>query len=139
MAGYLSTYLANKLLDAELGGTAYTAPGTVYIRAWTTLPAADGTGGVEVSGGSYAAVTVTNNATNFPAASGGAKTNGIAFTFAAPTANWGTIAGLTIHDAATGGNMLRAGPLSVPFPVNNGDPALSIAAGAANFGYEASA
>jgi hypothetical protein len=40
---------------------------------------------------------------------------------ARPTATWGTIVGVGILDAASGGNLLYYGPLSVPRTVNNGD------------------
>lgn len=133
MAGYKSTYLANEILDHVLGAAAYSAPATVYIALFTTLPEADGTGGTEVSGGSYARVSVTNNSTNFPAAAAGRKTNGTAITFASPTANWGTLAGAAVMDASSGGNFLYIGPFSIPKTVNNGDPAFEIPAGAGVF------
>ena len=53
------------LLDADFGsGT----PATWYLAAFLTMPAADGTGGVEPAVGSYARVAVTNNGTNWPVA-----------------------------------------------------------------------
>ncbi len=133
MAGYKSTYLANKILDHILGGADYARPATVYIALFTAAPAADGSGGVEVAGGSYARLAVTNNAVNFPAAVGGIKTNGVAWTWGAPTANWGTLVAAAVMDQAAGGNMLYIGPFSINYPVMNGDPAFSIAAGAAQF------
>lgn len=101
----LSDYQKNQMLDARYGsGT----PATYYYALMTTLPAADGTGGVEVSGGSYARAALTNNATNFPAASGGAKTgaSGTA-SFPTPTAPWSSIVGVCEFDAPTGGNMTK--------------------------------
>lgn len=133
MSGYKSTFLANAVLDKILSATDFTPPGTLYVALFTTLPAADGTGGVEVSGGSYARLAVTNNNTNFPGASSGAKVNGTAWTWDAPTANWGTLVGCALMSASSGGDMYYVMEFSVAYPVNDGDPAFAIAAGAAQF------
>lgn len=108
MPGSKSDYLENKILDHVLGGGDYTRPATVYVGLFTTAPSDTG-GGTEVSGGSYARVAVTNNATNFPAASSGSKSNGTAITFPAATANWGTVVAFGIFDASSGGNLLYWG------------------------------
>lgn len=104
MAGK-SDFLELELLDHVLGAAAYTAPATVYIALYTVAPT-DAGGGTEVSGGSYARASVTNNATNWPAASGGSKSNGTVITFPTATANWGTIVAMGIFDASSGGNLL---------------------------------
>jgi hypothetical protein len=98
-------YLENKLLDHVFGGTAYSAPGTLYAALFTAAPT-DAGGGTEVTGGSYARAAITNNTTNFPNASGGAKSNGTAITFATATADWGTVTAIGIMDASTSGNLL---------------------------------
>ena len=100
-----SNYLENALLDHVFGATAFTAPGTLYAALFTTSPADDDSG-VEVTGGSYARVAITNNDTNFPAASGGAKSNGNAITFPTATADWGTVVAVGLYDAASGGNLI---------------------------------
>lgn len=123
-----SDYLENRILDHILGGVASTPPATVYVALFTVTPT-DAGGGTEVAGGAYARAAVTNNATNWPAASGGAKANGTAITFPAPTANWGVIVAFAIFDAATAGNMLYFGPITPNKTVNNGDPAPSFAVG----------
>lgn len=115
-----SNYLENKLLDLVFGGTTFTPPATLYIALYTSDPT-DADTGTEVSGGSYARVAVTNNATNWPAASGGQKSNANAITFAQATASWGTVTHVGIRDALTGGNLLYSGPLVTPRTVNNGD------------------
>lgn len=133
--GSKSDYMENKVLDI-LGGTTFTAPATVYVALFTTMPTDASTGttpapGAEVTGGSYARQAVTNNATNFPAASGGSKQNGTAITWSTPpSADWGTIVGFAICDAATNGNILYWGAISPSKTVNNGDPAPSFAIGA---------
>lgn len=122
MAGSFSDFLENELLDHVFGAAAYTAPATVYVALYTVAPT-DAGGGTEVTGGAYARVAVTNNATNFPAASGGAKSNGTVITFPTATANWGTVVAFAILDAAAGGNFLCWADLAVNKTVNNGDTA----------------
>lgn len=100
-----SDYLENELLDHVFGAAAYTAPSSIYVALFTVAPT-DAGGGTEVTGGSYTRATVTNNATNFPAASGGAKSNANAITFATATANWGTVVAVGLYDASSGGNLL---------------------------------
>lgn len=100
-----SDYLELELLDHVFGGSDYTRPATLYIGLFTAAPT-DAGGGTEVTGGSYARAAVTNNATNFPAASAGAKTNANAITFATATADWGTVVAVGIFDALSGGNLL---------------------------------
>lgn len=127
MAGK-SDFLENEILDHLLGAATYTAPATVYVALYTAAPT-DAGGGTEVTGGGYVRVAVTNNATNWPAASGGAKANGTAITFPAPTANWGVIVAFGILDAATAGNLMYWGLVTPNKTVNNGDPAPSFAVG----------
>lgn len=119
MAGK-SDYLENELLDHWLGAAAYTAPATVYAALFTATPSDSG-GGTEVTGGSYARVAVTNNATNWPAASGGSKSNGTDITFPQATADWGTVVAFALFDAPTSGNMLVWGPLTASRAVNSSD------------------
>lgn len=136
----MSDYLENKLVDHIFRGRAFTAPSTIYVALFTANPSDSG-GGTEVSAGGYARVQVgpsdsawesTQGTTTAVASSGtgGATQNGSAITFGTPTANWGTITGVGIFDAASGGNLLFWGALSVSKTVNNGDPAPSFAAGA---------
>lgn len=122
MAGSKSDYLEGKVLDHVLGNTAYSAPATVYIALFTAAPSDSG-GGTEVTGGSYARASVTNNTTNWPNASGGAKSNGTDITFTTATANWGTIVAMGIYDASTAGNLLYWADLTVNKAINSGDTA----------------
>lgn len=115
MAGSKSDFLENKILDLVLGAVAYTAPTTVYIALFTdtnTATQRDAGTVTEVSGGSYARVAVTNNTTNWPAASAGSKSNGTAITFPTSTASWGTVTAFGIYDASTAGNLLYWGDLT---------------------------
>lgn len=128
MASGKSTFSANTWLDEVLGGSDYTPASTVYVALYTVTPGANG-GGTEVSGGSYARVAVTNNSTNWPAASGGVKANGAAITFPTASASWGTVTGFALMDAASGGNELYFGDLTLSKVVSSGDTA-SFAIGA---------
>lgn len=122
MAGSKADFLELKVLDHVLGNAAYTAPATVYVALFTAAPT-DAGGGTEVTGGSYARVAVTNNATNWPAAAAGLKSNGTVVTFTTATANWGTVVAMGIYDALTLGNLLYWADLTVSKAVNNGDTA----------------
>ena len=121
-------YLANKLADHQLGKTAYPMP-TVHVGLSSTTPALGGTGATEPSGGSYARVATTGATWN--AAASGTTSNAAAITFPAATADWVAGANLTygvLYDAASAGNMLGYGVLTVAKNVLNGDTA-SIAIG----------
>lgn len=100
-----STYLANKVLDHVLGGGDYTRPATVYLALFTVAPSDSG-GGTEVSGNAYARKAVTNDSTNFPAASAGSKTLATDVVWPAPTGSWGTVVAVALFDASTAGNLL---------------------------------
>lgn len=122
MAGSASDFLENTILDEVLGGTDYTPPATVYVALFTATPSDSG-GGTEVSGGSYVRKSVTNNSTNWPAASGGSKSNGTAITFATASASWGTVTQFGIFDASTSGNLLYWGDLTTSKTIGSGDTA----------------
>jgi len=130
----LSDYLENELLDHVIGAAAYSAPATLYLAAFTAAPT-DAGGGTEASGGSYARASVGNNLTNWPAASGGTKSNAIAIAWPEATASWGTITHLGVFDAASGGNLLWHGPLAAAKAIGSGDT-LSIAAGDLDFSID---
>lgn len=75
----------------------------------------------EPSGGGYARVAITNNTTNWPAASNGQKSNGTDILFPVATADWGQVAVVSIWDAETGGNSWWIGTLTVFRDILNGD------------------
>lgn len=122
MAGSKSDFLELELLDHVLGNSAYSAPATTYVALYTSAPTDSG-GGVEVSGGAYARVAVTNNLTNWPAAANGAKANGEEITFPTAEADWGTVVAFAILDAAVAGNFLYWGDLTAAKTINDGDTA----------------
>lgn len=117
----LSNYLENEILDHVVGGSSYSAPGTLYFALCTSAPSDTGIGAGEVSGGSYAREAVTNNLTNFPAASGGSKSNANDIDFGVASADWGTITHVAVMDASSGGNLLFWAALTASKTVLNGD------------------
>jgi hypothetical protein len=123
--GSFSDFAEAAILNHAFGGATWTPPATLHIALFTANPSDSG-GGTEVTGGSYARVAKTNNATNFPAASGtspATKSNGTAIDFPAATADWGTITGMAVYDAASGGNMIGWTALTVSKPILSGDTA----------------
>jgi hypothetical protein len=138
-----SDYLENKLTDAFLRGQTFTMPTTAYVALATTT-GSDAACGTEVSGGSYARVSVTSSLANWAGTqsagstvastgTGGTTSNNNAITFPAPTANWGTVTEVCVFDASTSGNLLFRTALTVSKTVNNGDAAPSFAAAALTF------
>lgn len=130
MAGSKSDYLEKAILDYLLGGVALASAGTVYIALSTAAysDAATGASMTEVSATStaYARVAVTNNTTNWPAATGtspASKANGAAFTFPTATGSWGTVTSFYIVDAASAGNILYGGDLTTSKAIASGDTA----------------
>jgi len=122
--GSFTDYLENKLLDHVFGGGDYSRPATVYIALSTTTITDAGGNMTEPSGNNYSRVSVTNNPTNWPAASGGAKANGTAFTFPTASGSWGQVIDFAIMDHITAGtNMLGYGTLTTPKTIDSGDTA----------------
>ena len=120
MAGSFSNYLENALLNQIFRGTAYSFPGTLYVGLYTVAPS-DAGGGTEVSGNSYARVSVTANTSNWVESTAGATSNSSAITFPQATGNWGTVVALGIFDASTSGNLLAWADLTTSKLVGNGD------------------
>jgi hypothetical protein len=120
MAGNLTNYLENKLIDHFLGTTTYTKPAAVYVGLFTVTPGEAG-GGTEVTGGSYARQTAT-----FTAAASGATSNDTNIDFTGMPA--ATTVAIGIFDASTSGNMLLYGSLTTNKTTDAGDT-LRIATG----------
>ena len=119
MADNLTDAEERRLLDLSLPDD------NVWLALFTVAPAEDGTGGTEVSGGSYARQPIS-----FAAASttGGntTKANDAVLTYPAASAAWGQIVAYGVMDASTAGNMRWRRTLSTSGPderrtVNSGD------------------
>jgi|TARA_R110002153_G_scaffold270632_1_gene437166 hypothetical protein len=117
MAGF-SDYLENKVLTHVFGGTAYTAPSTLYVGLYTAAPSDSG-GGTEVSGGSYARKSTANMTVS--GTSPTQATNGAAIEFVTATGSWGTVTHVGVFDALTSGNLLGWAALTASKTVSSGD------------------
>jgi hypothetical protein len=128
--GRLSDANANMLLDIAFSKATNNFPVTLYFGLSSTTPTNTGTNVTEPTGvGSYARVTVTNNATNFPAAAARSKSNGTVIVFNTCTSTWGAMTHWVAYDALTAGNFVAWGLLSASINVTSGTQA-SFAIGA---------
>ena len=110
-----SNYLENAIINAVLRNTSYTSPTTVYVGLFTNDPT-DADTGTEVSGGSYARVSVT-----FDAPTNGVTTNSADVTFPTATAGWGEVTHVGLYDASTSGNLLFHTGLDTAKTIDSGD------------------
>lgn len=95
---------ANAYLDSTYGsGT----PTSIFFALLTSMPDTTGAGYAEPSDANYARVELTNNSTNFPAASAGIKQLGVAVTFPAADAEH-VVVGIATFDASSGGTPIHA-------------------------------
>jgi hypothetical protein len=116
MAGSFSDYLEDKLLKHAFTNTTYTPAATMYVGLYTAAPT-DAGGGTEVSGGSYARVSVAFTVSGTSTLC----TNSAAVEFTAATASWGTIVAVGVFDASTAGNLLAWADLTVNKTIDTGD------------------
>jgi hypothetical protein len=132
MASGKSSYLENAVLKHVFGIASFTAPANLYFAIYKGDPEASGT---EVSGGSYARVSVASGSGQW-SASANVVTNINDITFPTATADWATTGTPATHiavfDASSGGNMLYSAPLIVPVAILNGNT-FKISAGQAIF------
>lgn len=150
----MTDVLENALLDWLLRGQSFSlagatagagsGPTNLYFGLLTANPT-DSSAGTEVTGGSYARVSVASTLANWAgtqaagsttASSGtsGTTSNNNAVTFPAPTANWGVITGMGLYSALSGGSLLLYSALTTNKTVNSGDAAPSFPA--ASFTYQ---
>jgi hypothetical protein len=127
----MSDYLENKLVDQLFRGQSAPTTTTLYVGLLTAAPSDTG-GGTEVSGGSYARVAVTSSLANWAgtqaaastvasSGTGGQTSNNAAITFTTPTASWGTVTHFGIYDAASSGNLMFWGALTISKTINQAD------------------
>ena len=111
-------FAQKKLLDHTLGLAAYTMP-TAWLGLFKASPGETGSLANEVSGGSYARVSITALMAATVLGTGIA-TNSAAIGFASPTAAWGTLTHWGVCDASTAGNALLYGQLASNMVVASG-------------------
>jgi len=118
---YLSNYSIAKLQDLAFGATAFTPPVTLYWERFTTVPLADGTGGVVATYTGYAGrVAFTNNTTNWANSSSQEKHNLKSITWPTNTGGSEVHAGWGIYDASTSGNLIAVGKYSTGITIAGG-------------------
>jgi hypothetical protein len=127
----MSDFLENKLIDQLFRGQTAPTTTTLYVGLLTAAPSDSG-GGTEVSGGSYARVSVASSLANWAgtqaaastvasSGTGGQTSNNAAITFPTPAATWGTVTHFGIYDAASAGNLLFWGALTISKTINQAD------------------
>lgn len=138
MAGSLSDYAENKLLDSVFRGAPF-SPTKLYLALFTQgsgLEANNVAGSVEVAATDslgaatgYARVDIGTQG-GYVAAVNGTTSNAQNLEFATATGNWGTITHTAIMDApAPGGNVIIWGEITNPRDIFAGD-AVRVRAGA---------
>lgn len=109
-----SNYLETNVLGHVFGGSAYTAPTTLYLALFTSNPDEDGSG-TEVTGGAYARQTVAFTV------SGNTASNTAAVEYATATASFGTVSHVGVYDALSGGNLMAYAALTSSKAIDIGD------------------
>jgi len=118
--GSFADYWENEILDHLFGKGSYTPP-TIYVGLSTADPDDDASGLAEPSGNSYARTSTAG--ADWNVASGGTLDNANDITFPEASGSWGTITHFALFDAASAGNMLAHGTLSVSKSIDSGDTA----------------
>jgi hypothetical protein len=127
----MSNFLENRLIDQIFRAQAAPTTSTLHVALYTAAPSDSG-GGTEVSGNNYSRASVTSSLANWAGTqstgsttastgTGGATSNNNAITFATPSASWGTVTHFGIFDAASSGNLLFHGALTIAKTINSGD------------------
>ena len=111
-----TNFLETEILDHVFAGSAYTAPGTLYLALYTAAPGETG-GGTEVttSGTAYARQTVAFTTT------GNTTSNNAPVEYPTATATFGNVTHVGVFDASTGGNLMAYATLSSPKTIDTGD------------------
>ena len=134
LSSFWSDYLKNKVLDHMRGIASWSTPGTSYFAMMTEAPTPLG-GGTEVNTAFQPRLPFLNSSVNWNAASAGLTSNKTEMLFASNAlADLGTIVGIAEYDAATAGNLLAYGDLSVPKTILTGMK-FSVLAGNGQFTY----
>lgn len=135
----LSDYTENNTIDYVFRAQTWTIAANFHMGL-STAACSDSSVGTEVSGGSYARVSVARSLANWAGTqsagsttastgTGGQTSNNIAINFATPSAGWGTVTHFFIADAASGGNIILCQALTASKTINSGDT-VSFAIGA---------
>ena len=138
----MTNYLEGALIDHLFRNTATLTkdtPANWFIGLMTAAHGEDGTGGTEVSGGSYARVSVargTGTWTKTLSTNTYTVNNTSTITFPTPSANWGVVTHVAIFSASTSGNCVLEAALQFAKTINNGDPAPKFNAAELKFTFD---
>jgi hypothetical protein len=131
-------YGENQIIDTIFRGQATTLGANLFVGL-STAACSDSSVGTEVTGGSYARVSVARSLANWAGTqsagsttastgTGGQTSNNTTITFPTPSAGWGTVVSTFIADASTGGNILVCTTLTLSQVIGIGNT-VSFAAG----------
>lgn len=135
-------YGENQIIDTVFRAQTTTLGANVFVGL-STASCSDGSVGTEVTGGSYARVSVARSlaawagtqsaaSTTASTGTGGVTSNNAVITFITPTAGWGLVTHAFVADAATGANLLFCQALGTSKTINSGDT-VSFPAGTLTF------
>jgi hypothetical protein len=124
-------YLENQVIDTIFRAQATSLGANIFIGL-STAACSDSSVGTEVSGGSYARVSVARSLANWAGTqgagttvastgTGGVTSNNTTITFPTPSAGWGVVTHVFAADAGSGSNILFCTPLTVSKTINSGD------------------
>jgi hypothetical protein len=118
----MSDYLEGEIIKHIFRTGSFTKPTVLAVGLLTAAPSDSG-GGTEVTGSNYSRATLNPLDANWvaPVSGNGITSNAGAITFATPSATWGTVTHFGIYDAASAGNLLFWGALTIAKTINNGD------------------
>lgn len=123
MAGVISTYLRNIMLDHALSGATFFPVSTLYVALYLTPPGADDLGlEVDISGTLQPDGSISNynrfgqpaNLTSWTAAVSGVKNNNSVIAWAPQSGTLGNVTSVGWRDAPTAGHLLFSCDLVTP-------------------------
>jgi hypothetical protein len=118
----MSDYLEGQLIAHIFRTSSFTKPTTLAVGLFTAAPSDSG-GGTEVTGNNYSRATLNPLDANWaaPSSGNGQTSNSGVITFATPSGTWGTVTHFGIFDAASAGNLLFYGSLTISKTINQSD------------------
>jgi hypothetical protein len=127
----IGDFAENQIIDQIMRAQATGLGANVFVGL-STAACSDSSVGTEVSGGSYARVSVARSLANWAGTqgagttvastgTGGQTSNNGVITFPTPSAGWGTVTHVFVADAASGSNVIFCTPLTVSKTINSGD------------------
>lgn len=128
MQGF-SNYMSSKVVDQIFGNQSLSIPATIYAAMAKGNVQESDTGSTfdEADYTDYTRIALTNDLSNFPLATNGQKSVATDITFPLSSGGSNTIKELVFLDAASDGNIIAAGVLTIEKTVNSGDQPVFLA------------